>query len=174
MALLVLSYPELNENDFALIQDHRREHDSAFFDVVGPHFSFVFAATDFTGKDFIMEVLKHSEEAKKIEFVSRCATVSKDGFEEIYHCFLVPDKGNSKIIRLHDSLYSGLFKSNHRLDINYIPHIAIGSSPDPFKTKRMVDEWNRQKFAIQGWISKLSIVKYEDNTVTLLREVELK
>lgn len=174
MSLLVLAYPELNENDFALIQDHRRVHDSAFFDVVGPHFSFVFATDDFSESTFTEEVLKQVEGVKKIKFISRCATISKDGFEESYHCFLVPDKGHSDIIRLHDRLYRGLFKENHRLDLDYIPHIAIGNSIDSWQTKNMVDQWNKKKIEIAGTISKLSIIKYENNVVSLLKEIELQ
>ena len=174
MSLLVLAYPDLNENDFALIQDHRREHDSAFFDVVGPHFSFVFATQDFSEPEFIQEVMEQTAEAEKIKFVSRCATISKDGFEESYHCFLVPDKGHSNIIRLHDRLYRGKFKNNHRLDLDYIPHIAIGNSTDPLQTKNMVDQWNKKKIEIEGKISKLTIIKYENNVVTPRWEIQLK
>ena len=174
MSLLVLAYPDLNVINFTLVQDHRKVYDNLYYDVVGPHFSFVFATDDFSEDVFTAEVLKHVEDAWKIKFVCRCATISKDGFEETFHCFLVPDKGHSQIILLHDKLYSGLFKKNHRLDIDYIPHMAIGSSSDKLQTKMMVDQWNARDITIDGVISKLSIIKYENNAVTLLKEIVLK
>ena len=174
MSLLVLAYPDLNVINLALVQDHRKVYDNLYYDVVGPHFSFVFATDDFSEDVFTAEVLKQAADAWKIKFVCRCATISKDGFEETFHCFLVPDKGHSQIILLHDKLYSGLFKKNHRLDIDYIPHIAIGSSHDKLQTKMMVDQWNARDLTIDGVISKLSIIKYENNVVTLLKEIVLK
>jgi hypothetical protein len=174
MSLLLLAYPDLNAHDLALVQEHRKEYDSLYFDVVGPHFSFVFATDDFSEDVFTEEVVKQAGDARKIKFICRCATVSKDGFEETFHCFLVPDKGHSQVILLHDKLYSGLFRKNHRLDIDYIPHIAIGSSTDKLQTKMMVDQWNARDITIDGVISKLSIIKYENNVVTLLKEIALK
>ena len=173
MSYLALAYPDLNQADFELIQHHRKEHDSAFFDVVDPHFSFIFAVHDFTEELFIEEITQKAKGQKSINFVSRCATISKDGFEDAYHVFLVPDEGHSDIIRLHDVLYSGLLKSNLRLDLDYIPHMAIGFSTDPHVSRRLADEWNKKDITIKGSISKLSIIRYEDNKVTLLKEIGL-
>jgi hypothetical protein len=173
MSYLALAYPDLTESDFALVQDHRRVHDSLFFDVVDPHFSFIFAVHDFSEENFIEEIVNKANGQKKINFVIRCATISKDGFEDSYHVFLVPDEGQSDIIKLHDVLYSGSLKSNRRLDLDYIPHMAIGNSTDPYVSKRLAEEWNLKDITIKGSISRLSIIKYEDNVVTLLKEIEL-
>jgi len=70
-------------------------------------------------------------------------------------------------------LYSGLFKDNWRLDIDYIPHMAIGNSTDKFQSRKWADEWNQKDLTIRGTISKLSIVKYAKNVVTLLKEIAL-
>jgi hypothetical protein len=173
MSYLVLAYPDLNEADYELIQDCRREKDSLYFDVVDPHFSFVFAVNDIEEEMFVQEATEKAKDQHKINFVIRCATISKDGFEDSFHVFLVPDEGHSSIIRLHDRLYSGLFKDHLRLDLDYIPHMAIGNSTDRFQSKQWVDGWNQKHLIIHGAISKLSIVKYEDNVVTLIKEIEL-
>ena len=173
MSYLVLAYPDLATSDFELVQHHRREYDSLYVDVVGPHFSFVFAVRNMDQDAFIEEVTNKSRGQKRIPLVIRCANISKDGLEDMYHVFLVPDEGQSDIIKLHDHLYSGSLKSNLRLDLNYIPHMAIGSSKDPWEAKRIVEAWNDRHVTIQSTISKLSIVKYAKNVVTLLKEVEL-
>ena len=173
MSYLALAYPDLQDVDFNLIQDCRRQHDSLYVDVVDPHFSFVFAIKDIDQAIFIQEVAEKAKNHRKIHFVLRCASISKDGLEDSYHVFLVPDEGHSDIIRLHDTLYSGLLKDQLRLDINYIPHMAVGNYTDRFQSKRVVDEWNQKEFSIAGTISKLSIVKYAHNIVTLVSEVEL-
>jgi len=173
MSYLALAYPDLDKTDFELIQRHRKEYDSLFYDVVDPHFSFIFAVHDFTEELFIEEITQKAKDQKKINFVFRCATISKDGFEDTYHVFLVPDEGHSDIIRLHDVLYSGSLKDNLRLDLDYIPHLAIGSSTDKYQSKRLAEEWNKKEITIKGTISKLSIIKYKDNLVTLLKVIDL-
>ena len=173
MSHLVLAYPDLSETDFALIQECRREKDSLYFDVVRPHFSFIFAVHDIAEDLFITEVTEKAKDCSQIKFVIRCATISKDGLEDSFHVFLIPDKGHSDIIKLHDRLYSGLLKDNLRLDIDYIPHMAIGNSTDRFQARQWADEWNQKDLTIRGTISKLSIVKYKNNVVTLIKEIEL-
>ena len=103
----------------------------------------------------------------------RCATINKDAFSNYYHVFLVPDEGYSNIVKIHDRLYSGLLKDNHRLDVDFIPHIGIANSVDKYKCKRLVDYWNSKEFEINGTISKITIIKYENNIVTNIEDIRL-
>ena len=173
MAYLVLAYPEIGKSDYQLIQNYRKEHDELFYSVVKPHFTVVFPVLDQTEKDFVAEIRKMVQGIKGFEFVLRCATINKDAFNNYYHAFLVPDEGYSRVVKLHDRLYSGLLKNNLRLDIDYIPHIGIGNSKDKFECKKMVDEWNEKDFAIKGTISELTIVNYNDNKVEKLESIGL-
>jgi 2'-5' RNA ligase len=60
------------------------------------------------------------------------------------------------------------------MDIDFIPHLGVGTSKDKDKCKSMVDEWNEQSFSITGTVSRLSIVRYEGNSVERIREIQLK
>src|SRR5262245_22726723 len=51
--------------------------------------------------------------------------------------FLVPDEGNSALSLLHDQLYTGPLVSHLRLDLQYVPHITIGTLSDREKAKRL-------------------------------------
>jgi len=42
MALAVVNYPTLSDDDFAWTQSVRREHDPLYVDVIDPHFTLVF------------------------------------------------------------------------------------------------------------------------------------
>ena len=86
----------------------------------------------------------------------------------------VPDEGYSRIVKLHDKLYSDKLKDNLRLDLDFIPHIGIGNSLDRYKYKKMVDEWNKEEFELRGTISGLKIVRYENDVVTTIEEIKLK
>ena len=86
----------------------------------------------------------------------------------------VPDEGYSRIVKLHDKLYSDKLKDNLRLDLDFIPLIGIGNSQDRYKCKKMVDEWNQKEFSISGRITHLTVVNYENNIVSKIEEIELK
>ncbi len=173
MGLLVLAYPILAKSYYQLIQDFRKVNDELYYSVVEPHFTIVFPVLD-KGEDiFIQEIIAKTSQEKSFDFVLRCTTINKDAFQEYYHIFLVPDEGFSKTIKLHDKLYSGILKDNHRLDIDYIPHIGIGNSKDKHFCKSMVDEWNAKDISIQGRIDCLTIIRFENHTVTKLKEIKL-
>ncbi len=174
MAYLVLAYPNLNKNDFDLIQSYRKENDELFYTVVEPHFTIVFPVFDLTKDVFAKEITQRLKGIEKIDFTIRCATINKDAFNDYFHTFLVPDEGYSQIIKLHDKLYMGQLASNLRLDIDFVPHIGIGNSQDKFACKKMVDEWNKIDFSISGTISSLTIVEYQNDKVLKLKDIKLK
>jgi hypothetical protein len=173
MSLLAISYPDLSTEDFSLIENYRKDHDK-MFDVVRPHFTFVFPVSDISAADFSSEVKKQLKNASPISFCLRCAVINKDDFTEYYHAFLVPDEGFSGMVKLHDQLYSEKLAVHHRLDIDFIPHIGVGNSMDKFDCKKMVDEWNSKTFLIKGTISTFDIVQYENNKVTTIEKIKLK
>src|SRR5688572_27047965 len=119
MAYLALAYPELTSENFDQIQDYRKRYDERFFKVVEPHFTIVFPVFDMSQDEFIREVKYQSHGFTKFDFVLRCATINKDAFSDYFHIFLVPDEGNSRIVKLHDKLYSGKLKDNLRLDLEF-------------------------------------------------------
>ncbi len=174
MAYLLLAYPDIKKSDFELIQNFRKENDKLFYSVVDPHFTIVFPVFDFSENLFVKEIIEKAKDIHRIKFVIRCATINKDVFSEYFHTFLVPDEGYSKVIKLHDLLYSGKLKDNLRLDIDFVPHIGIGNSKDGFHCQQMAGEWNEKEFAIDGTISRLTIVNYESDAVTKLQEIELQ
>ncbi|MGB9772354.1 MAG: 2'-5' RNA ligase family protein [Candidatus Kapaibacteriota bacterium] len=173
MAYLVLAYPKLTSDDFTKIQNYRKKNDELFFKIVDPHFTIVFPVFDISEDKFIEEVKQKSTNIAKFDFVIRCATINKDAFNDYFHTFLVPDEGYSKIVKLHDKLYSDKLKDYLRLDIDFIPHIGIGNSKDKNSCKKMVDEWNKKDFSISGKITHLTIVNYENDRVTKIEEIEL-
>jgi hypothetical protein len=173
MTLLVLAYPDLQNSDLEKIQDYRKIHDREYFDVVMPHFSLVFPTREFEAGRFQAEVQKQSEGIKSFSFVLRSATVNKDSFSESYNTFLVTDEGTSRIILLHDRLYSGELKNERRLDIDYIPHISIGSTTNPEECREMAEAWNRSGFEIHGEINALDICRFVHGKVETITRIGL-
>jgi len=174
MAYAVISYPEIDDADYQKIQEYRKENDEWLYTIVKPHITFVFPVFEMAERDFITEIEDLSADIRKIDFVFRCAIINKDSFSDYYHALLAPDEGFSRIVKLHDMLYSRNLKTYHRMDIDYIPHLGIGNSKDKDLCKRMVDEWNKEDFAMAGTISSLSVVRCENNVIGNIKEIKLK
>lgn len=174
MAYLVLAYPELSNDNYKKIQSFRKDNDELFFNLVDPHFTFVFPICLITEEDFINEVKYLLADHNSFDFTIRCATVNKDAFNDYYHVLLVPDEGYSKIVKLHDLLYSNLFRNELKLDIDFIPHIGIANSIDPINCKQWVDEWNSKPFEIKGTINKLNIIEYTGDSIKEVHSLLLR
>lgn len=174
MALGVGAYPRLKNVDYKLIQDFRREYDELYYSIAEPHFAFVFPIEEVEKAQFIREIYDKSKGFKQIDFEIKCATINKDAFLDYYHLLLVPDRGYSKVVKLHDRLYSDKLFRFLRLDIDFIPHIGIANSPDRFKVKKWADNWNQKEFSITGIVDSLTIVDYTNKILTDLEEIKLE
>ena len=172
-ALLVLSYPNISRADFEWIQAIRKKHDELYFNVVDPHFTLVFPVFDVDQETSVAHVKEQSKHIASFDFVIRCAVLSNDLFTGYTHVFLAPDEGYSKIVKLHDRLYTGLLKKNLRLDIPFIPHIGIANAVDPNVCKQLVDELNAQNFEIKGKVDALDLIWYENDQVGTIERIAL-
>ena len=174
MAYGVLAYPEINPKDHKQIQDFRKENDALYYELVAPHFAFVFPTERLNEKDFVDEVKAKANGFRSIPFEIKCATVNKDAFLEDYHLLLVPDKGYSDVVKLHDRLYSGRLFEDLRLDIDFIPHMGIANSKDKLKVKEWADHWNSQDFSIKGSIGRLTVIKYDGQRLKDICDIPLQ
>ncbi len=171
MALLVVAYPELSKNDYDRIQAFRQMHDPLYYDVVEPHFTIVFPVFTWKPEAFVAEAMKQARGIRPFPFTLRSAVLNKDAFNDYYHTFLVPDEGYGQIVRLHDRMYADQLFPQRALTVDFIPHIGIGNSLDPLACLAMMREWNKEEFAISGWVSTLDIINYEDGTIETIRRL---
>lgn len=174
MSYLVLAYPDISKEDYEWIQDFRSKYDERFYNVVEPHFTIVFPVYKLNESVFREHIVKLSKEVPPIRFSTRRSMIVKDSLSDGFDLFLVPDEGNSEIMRLHDRFYSGILLPELRLDIPFIPHIAIGGSADPQECKKYCDLVNEKRFCIEGVISTLDIVWYDHPEVRTIEKIKLK
>lgn len=173
MAKVVVAYPKLNHHDFDWIQSIRKDQDVLYYDVVKPHFTIVFPVfTETPEADFIRHIKEKVAGIKPFDFVLSKSVLNKDAFNEYWHAFLVPDKGNKEIINLHDKMYEGLLKPELRPDIPFIAHIGIANDTDKTKMEKLVDELNRNGIDIHGRIESLDICQYDDK-ITTIKKINL-
>jgi len=173
MALGVIAYPALNKTDYNFIQAFRKSNDPFLYSVIEPHITFVFPVSGISHDDFTTEIIKQTEGCCRFDFIIRCAVVNKDSFLDYSHTLLVPDEGFSNIVKLHDKLYNGMLTKERRLDIDYIPHIGMGTSIDIYECKEMADRLNANTLEIKGSIKELTIVNFENNKIDNLKIIPL-
>jgi hypothetical protein len=148
---------------------YRREHDTAYVDVVEPHFTLVFACQEVPEREFRDHVREVSKHLQLVKFVCRYAMLGVDHASPTGHVFLVPDEGHSAVSLCHDKLYAGPLAPFHRLDIPFTPHIAVGTVPRLKEAKRLCDDLNRDGLEIVGRIDTLTVSELLDNRI---RDIE--
>lgn len=173
MALAVVNYLELNQEDLDWIQGIRRRHDELFFDVIAPHFPLVFPTDAIDQDELLQHVTESAVAFHPFEVVFRCAVLGDPDFMGHAHAFLTPDEGFSEIVRLHDRLYTGPLASELRLDLPFMPHVGIAGVADPHECKRIVDEINEDRFAIRSRVKRLDVIGYDGQKVWTVEKVPL-
>jgi 2'-5' RNA ligase len=173
MGLMVLAYPEISDKDFNWIQNHREKNDR-YYNILNPHFTIVFPVYDLKEEEFIDHIKKTSGEFSKFDFTLRSSIVVKDSFSDFWDVLLVPDEGNSMIIKMHDSLYRGILITQLRIDIPYISHMTIGNDIDGFHCFNMAKEVNNADIIIKGTINNLTIARYDGITLENIEVIPLK
>jgi hypothetical protein len=172
MSYLVLSYPVLSPGDHAWIQSVRAEHDTQY-EIVGPHFTFVFPVSVPDQEAFMALVQSEARNQARFSFALRCAAVVKDALSTYTHVCLAPDEGYSTMVKLHDRLYSGPLAAELRLDNPFIPYMTVGNNTDAQVCKRLADELNARSFVVLGEITMLDVVRYEEGRLESLERIEL-
>lgn len=169
----VLAFPKLKTADFAWIQAIRVQYDKQY-ELEAPHFTLLFGTTAVSPPQLIIHVQQQLVTTRVFEFACRCATVVKDSFSADTQTFLLPDEGNSQLVKLHDVLYTGRLRDELRLDLPYVPHITIGSFAEPEASKQLAERLNGERFEIRGVIDEVMIVSLGAGGLTAVSTIPLQ
>lgn len=60
-----------------------------------------------------------------------------------------------------------------RLDLPFIPHVALANTPTPEACKAIVDHLNAADFEIRGWVEALDVIGYDGERVWPIVQVTL-
>ena len=173
MALLVLAYPKIGQEDFEWIQSLRIKYDQAHYNILRPHITLVFPFEDVAENELIEHVQAIASKTTPLRFVLRGAALVYNHFEDCWHVFLIPDEGNSRILKLHDRLYTGILADKWLLKVPYIPHITIATMRDCQECKDLTGEVNREGLEIGGMIEAIEIVGFVKGRIESIRRIGL-
>lgn len=172
MSNVVLAYPTIRPADFDWIQGIRKIHDR-LYEVVKPHFTFVFPTTKLSEADLIHHAKLMTKTATAIKITLSKAIVVEDDSKAFFHTFLVPSDGNKEIIALHDLLYTDDLLSELREDIPFIPHMGIATNESRSVMQEMANALNGEGISITGSIDALTVARYDNNQVHDIVDIQL-
>lgn len=170
--LLVVSFPQIAQDDLAWIEDVRVKHHPRRT-TIAAHFTLVFPLAVADPDELGADIRRQVAGVPAIPFVLRCAVPWPDDTAAATDVFLVPDEGFGAIVRLHDRLYTGVLDEALRLDIPFIPHVTIARFMDPRQAKHLADTLNAEPLAIPGTLSSLDIVLRHDSEIHTLEKLAL-
>lgn len=173
MALAVVNYPSLSEEDYNWIQSVRQAYDSLYFDLIDPHIPLVFPTDGIQEAVLIDHVQRQVRHTSSFEVVFRCTLLGDPDFQDHAHAFLVPDEGFSEVVRLHDRLYTGPLTGELRLDLPFLPHLGIANASDPASCKEIVDRLNEEPFEIRGQVSQLDVIGFDGERIWSIEQIPL-
>lgn len=167
MRLAIVAYPQVSDDDRRWIEAFRRAHDPEA-SLIAAHFTLVFPAAVPAG-DLMEHARAVLDDFHAFSFVlGRARTVESVGGQGA-HVFLVPDQGASRIIDLHDRLYSGFLEPHLRADIPFIPHITVAAHADVHECERLAAILNEQRREIHGEVTAVDVVPGEGEAQSLSR-----
>lgn len=161
-ALTVVSYPDFPSHDHNWIESFREAHD-AYFTLIPAHLTLVFPVFNWERKEFIRDINRQVRGSGPYQLKIKCAIRNNDLTSDLWHVLLVPDEGFSETVKLHDRLYGKKFTQKKKLNLDFIPHIAIGNSKDPLICKQLINKVNSMNININTNIKKLNIIKIKNN-----------
>jgi len=115
----VVYFPNINTDK---INVFREKYDPQYR-IIRPHITLVFPISGISEEQVIEHlniITTKSIKPFQIEFKGLIRS-----FDD--YLFLLVEKGNEEIIRVHNLLYSGALASQPRNDIRFIPHITLGA-----------------------------------------------
>lgn len=167
--LFTIAFPELSETGAEWIERNRQQEKRN----IAPHFTIAFGVGIIPKHEYLSHVSNVAKATPAIEFHCRRVTVGTDHRDNTGYSFLVPDKGNSEMYRLHDRLYSGPLLNSLNLEVPFLPHLTLGHFETLAIAKEFCDALNTQGISVSGRIGGLSVVVQTGRGITQMAEFEL-
>ena len=80
------------------------------------------------------------------------------------HVFLMLQKGNAEILRLHSEIYTGILVDYRREDIPFVPHLTLGVlNQDSNEHDHVLEEAKQLDIDHHSVLDKLHLVKVNDD-----------
>ncbi|HKE05990.1 MAG TPA: 2'-5' RNA ligase family protein [Blastocatellia bacterium] len=155
MLYALVHYPAV---DLRLIDGLRSKYDPQFH-LIAPHITIMFPAPDSIGEGGLMshiESVLHGWESFPIRL--KGLQQSRDEY-----LFLLLNKGEADVIRLHDEIYTGLLSEYRDEAQPFIPHVTLGAfSGKNEEYSQALKEAEQLKIDYECMLNRLHLIKIDD------------
>jgi len=170
MKIAVVAYPRLRTTDRDWIEAFRAQHDPQS-SKIRVHFTLVFPV-EVIPSALATDIRTAATATDALTFAVRHAAVVRDALTGDHHIFLVPDQGAAELVALHDRLYAGTLAAHLRSDIQFAPHMTIGTASDRETAERFA-EAAHVHHVVRGTVETLTLVDVGQTTVTTIATYDL-
>lgn len=174
MALAIVAFPEIPASERAWMEGLRRTHLPSPDSDIAPHVTLVFPAAFNAGDDLTMHMLGVAGSTQPFDAVFRIASPVVDPLRGGWTVQLLPDEGLSKLMRLHDFLYTGPVADHLSLDIPYVPHMTLARTTTAQQAKALAEDLNSDIIEVEAGFKTLDVLRVDGGTVTKVSVHELE
>ena len=166
MSLTIVSFPDIPATELTWIEGIRQSHLTSPESDFAPHVTLVFPAEITTDDDLEMHMLGVTGSTQPFEAIFRIASPVIDPFNGGWTVQLLPDQGLSKLMRMHNFLYSGPFADHLNLDLRYVPHLTLARTDDGPQAKALCEELNSGIIEVEARFTTVDLLRIDGGTVT--------
>ena len=172
MALLLISYPELDAEDRARLREIRRAHDPQY-GIVEPHITFVFPVAGIAAEAFTAHVAGVLADLPPIPFEFRQAIVIEDGAGARGHVCLLPGPGHDAMWSLHADLHEGPLAAYAASEIPFVPHLTVGCKDSVAAAQELADSLNQAGTWSSGMLRNFAVMEFGRGALRELERIDL-
>jgi 2'-5' RNA ligase len=126
---------------------------------IGPHVTLMFPVPESVGEDNLVSHLENVL-SRQWPFPIHLRGLEKSGDD---YLFLLVQEGGENVVRLHDTIYTGVLAGHRNQDGAFIPHLTLGVfSKDAGAYARALEEARRLDLDYRCVVDKLHLVKVND------------
>jgi 2'-5' RNA ligase len=166
MPLAIVTFPEIPADERVWIEELRKTHLSAPEADVAPHVTLVFPAEIANDENLLMHMFGACGSTQPIDARFCIAAPMADPLNGGWTVQLLPDQGLSKLMRLHNFLYTGPIAEHLNLDVPYVPHLTLARTATGPQANALCEELNSNVIEVEARFSTVDILAIDGDTVT--------
>lgn len=174
MPIAIVTCPEIPADELQWIQELRQSRLAPPELDLAPHIPLVFPADVAVDDNLMMHMYGVAGSTQPFESVFRIAAPSADPLNGGWIVRLLPDQGLSKLMRMHNFLYTGPFDGRLNMDVPYIPHLTLARTETGEDAKTLCEELNSGIIEVAVEVKSVEVLIVDGDTIETQAQYELE
>ncbi len=157
----VVCLPKLTPTDRGWVDSVRSRHLAREQLSVEPHVTLVFPCDEVDRPEIRSHLAVVAAESGPFDVALRAAVLLPDPFTGEFVVALVPDEGNSRLLRLHDRLYTGPFTQHQPVGVPFVPHLTLARMTASAAARALADDVNGGEPDLRTRVTDLVLMRLQ-------------